>query len=120
MFLLNVGYKWNWASTLDELRGVVYLASGNDAQRMSRKSIPEYNRSMFDPQLYLSNLDAAVKFVRDLQVFLGSASLMCQSLIAVCRDAVSGRHECASMLLRIGRILCPLKISPFTTRVLIA
>ena len=59
MFLLNVGYKWNWASNLDEVRGVVYLASGNDAQRMSRKSIPEYNRSMFDPQLYLSGLDAS-------------------------------------------------------------
>tara|TARA_R110002167_G_scaffold148524_2_gene341494 strand:- start:1051 stop:2328 length:1278 start_codon:yes stop_codon:yes gene_type:complete len=59
MFMLNVGYKWNWASNLDDLRGVIYLASGNDYARMSRKRIPEYSRSLFDPQLYLSELDVS-------------------------------------------------------------
>lgn len=59
MFLLNVGYKWSCASNLDGLGGVIYLATGNDYQRMSRKSTPDYNRSLFDPQLYLAGLDVS-------------------------------------------------------------
>ena len=58
MFMLNLGYKWTWATNLDEIRNVVYLACGNDYQRMTRSAMGEFHRVLFDPQLYLAGLDA--------------------------------------------------------------
>jgi len=58
MFLLNVGHRWNLATDMDEVRGLVFLPSGNDSGRMVRSaSLPECQRLLFDPQLYLTGLD---------------------------------------------------------------
>jgi hypothetical protein len=53
MFLLNLGYKWNMA---DEARGAVLLPSGNSSERILRSKLPEFQRILFDPQVYLSGL----------------------------------------------------------------
>ncbi len=58
MYLLNVGWKWNFTSSLDDLRGVVVLAAYNSSARTKRNGRPEVRRVLFDPQLYLAGLDA--------------------------------------------------------------
>jgi hypothetical protein len=59
MFLLNLGHRWSLTSALEERQGgVVYLASGNNRERLRRKSLPEVRKVLFDPQLYLAGLDA--------------------------------------------------------------
>jgi hypothetical protein len=57
VFLLNVGSKWTLASEMDEVRGAVFLASGNSHARFTRRTGPELGRVLIDPQLYLSGLD---------------------------------------------------------------
>ncbi|MHC4551020.1 MAG: hypothetical protein ACYTEZ_19900 [Planctomycetota bacterium] len=58
MFLLNLGHRWSLTGALEEHQGVVYLASGNNRERLRRKSLPEFRKVLFDPQLYLAGLDA--------------------------------------------------------------
>lgn len=58
MYLLNVGYRWKLATSLDDLDGVVILPSGNDSERLLRSKQHEFKRMLFDPQLYLAELDA--------------------------------------------------------------
>lgn len=58
MFLLNVGYKWNHLSSVEQLQGAVFLASGNSHERLSRSGVSEHQRILFDPQMYLAGLDA--------------------------------------------------------------
>lgn len=59
MFLLNVGYRWNLASSVDEVNGVLYLPTGNTGERLSRAAVAEFQRLFFDPQLYLATLNAS-------------------------------------------------------------
>lgn len=59
MYLLNVGWKWNLTSSLDDLRGVVVLPAYNSAARITRNARPEVRRVLFDPQLYLADLDVS-------------------------------------------------------------
>lgn len=58
MFFLNLGSRWT-LSTVDGLTGAIYLAEGNDRVRLSRPVPREFDRLLFDPQLYLMGLDAA-------------------------------------------------------------
>lgn len=57
MFFLNLGYRWNLAADVENLRGGVFLPSGTDAIGMHRRSLPEFRRVLFDPQLYLAGLN---------------------------------------------------------------
>jgi len=59
MFLMNLGYFWSHVGVIDQLHGLVFLPSFNDRARLSRASAPECARLLFDPQMYLSELDAA-------------------------------------------------------------
>jgi hypothetical protein len=59
MFLVKLGYKWNIASEVDGVQGVVFLATGSTSQRLTRATPPEWQRVLFDPQLYLAGLEAA-------------------------------------------------------------
>lgn len=58
MFLLNVGHQWNLASQVNNVAGVIFLPSGNTSERLTRADVPEFQRVLFDPQLYLSGLDS--------------------------------------------------------------
>src|SRR5689334_10166160 len=58
MFLLNLGSKWSLAD-VDGIDGAVILAEGNDRPKMERPVPREFNRLLFDPQLYLAGLDVA-------------------------------------------------------------
>lgn len=55
MFVLNEGYQW-FSSNLTNLEGAIYLASGNDAERMRRSPHGNFTWKLFDPQLYLAGL----------------------------------------------------------------
>src|SRR4051812_32911732 len=57
MFLVNLGSKWPLAN-VNGVEGAVFLAEGNDRLKMSRP-VQEFERLLFDPQLYLARLDAA-------------------------------------------------------------
>jgi hypothetical protein len=57
MFLLNVGYRWNLAADLSEVQATIYLAAGSIGERLRRQALPEKQRLLFDPQLYLAGLD---------------------------------------------------------------
>ena len=57
MFALNEGYQWKSANYGDALHGVVYLAASNHLERMRRKPLGDFAWQLFDPQLYLANLD---------------------------------------------------------------
>lgn len=58
MFSLNLAYQWTHAGEIDDLNGYVLLPSGNDHARLTRNPPPENSRLIFDPQLYLAELDA--------------------------------------------------------------
>jgi hypothetical protein len=55
MFALNEGYQW-FSTNFTNLEGVVYLAAGNDAERMRRSPQANFTWKLFDPQLYLAGL----------------------------------------------------------------
>lgn len=55
MFYLNLGYRWNHI-TLDRLEAAILLPSGSSIEKMTR-SRPEIRNLLFDPQLYLAELD---------------------------------------------------------------
>lgn len=55
MFALNEGFKW-FSTSFTNLEGAVYLASGNDAERMRRSPQANFTWKIFDPQLYLAGL----------------------------------------------------------------
>lgn len=57
MFLLNVGSRWNLATDVEEVRGAIFLASGNSHVQFTRKAGPELGRVLIDPQLYLAGLN---------------------------------------------------------------
>jgi hypothetical protein len=57
MFFLNVGYRWDLATSVDEVRGGVFLASGNNTLRFGRVARPELKHVLLDPQVYLAGLD---------------------------------------------------------------
>ncbi|MBW1932801.1 MAG: hypothetical protein JRI56_07270 [Deltaproteobacteria bacterium] len=58
MFLLNIGYYWNFPSSLDGLQGAVLLAVYNLSIRVDRERRSlDLRRFLMDPQLYLSTLD---------------------------------------------------------------
>jgi hypothetical protein len=59
MFFLNLGSRWT-LSTVEGVTGAIYLAEGNDQVRLSRPVPREFDRLLFDPQLYLQGLDAAL------------------------------------------------------------
>jgi len=59
MFLLNVGYGWKVATTLDAVNGAVFLPCSNSSARLLRAPQPEFHRVLLDPQLYLAGLDAS-------------------------------------------------------------
>ena len=55
MFFLNRGYKWMYG---EQVQGVALLASANGYEKLIRRTHPDCQRLLFDPQLYLSSLDA--------------------------------------------------------------
>lgn len=55
MFALNEGYQW-FATNFPNLGGAIYLAQGNDAERMRRSPHGNFAWKLFDPQLYLAGL----------------------------------------------------------------
>jgi hypothetical protein len=57
MFLLNLGSKWPLAN-VHGVNAAVFLAEGNDRSKMSRPVPRDFERLLFDPQLYLAGLDA--------------------------------------------------------------
>jgi hypothetical protein len=59
MFFLNVGYRRHLTAAEERLDGALYVASGNDLLRLSGGQRSEHGAMLFDPQLYLSTLDAA-------------------------------------------------------------
>jgi hypothetical protein len=58
MFALNLGYRWNLASTTAGIHDVIYLPQGNSRPRLQRAPRTEAQGVLFDPQLYLAGLDA--------------------------------------------------------------
>lgn len=56
MFFQNVGYRWPVLTDDTTGKGLLFLPSGNDRLRFN-DSLPDSQR-LFDPQLYLSTLDA--------------------------------------------------------------
>src|SRR5579863_3782905 len=58
MFALNLGYRWNFASTTAGIHDVIYLPQGNSRPRLLRAPRGEAQGVLFDPQLYLAGLDA--------------------------------------------------------------
>ena len=59
MFALNEGWQWKAAEFSENLNGVVYLATGNNAEKMRRRPLGDFAWQLFDPQLYLAGLDGA-------------------------------------------------------------
>ena len=55
MFALNEGYQW-FSTNFTTLQGAIYLAAGNDVERMRRSPQGNFTWKMFDPQLYLAGL----------------------------------------------------------------
>lgn len=55
MFLLNLGYRW---TLNDEVRGAVFLPTGNSCAKILRAPLPDLKRVILDPQLYLAGLNA--------------------------------------------------------------
>lgn len=55
MFALNEGYQW-FSTNVTNLEGAVYLAAGNDTERMRRSPQANFSWKLFDPQLYLAGL----------------------------------------------------------------
>lgn len=55
MFALNEGYNW-FSTNAANLEGVIYLAQGNDRERMRRSPQASVTKKLFDPQLYLAGL----------------------------------------------------------------
>jgi len=58
MFALNEGYQW-FSTNFTNLQGAVYLAAGNDAERMRRSPQANFTWKIFDPQLYLAGLSGS-------------------------------------------------------------
>ncbi len=59
MFLLNVGYKWNFAREFDNCHGIVILPSYNHSERLKNAGNVDFQRVLLDPQVYLAQLDEA-------------------------------------------------------------
>jgi hypothetical protein len=57
VFLLNLEHRWNLATSVDALNGALFLPSGNSSAKLTRARTPEFQRLLFDPQIYLSGLD---------------------------------------------------------------
>lgn len=58
MFALNLGYKWNLASAVSAVENVLFLPQGNSRFRLEPAPRLEARSVLFDPQLYLSGLNA--------------------------------------------------------------
>jgi hypothetical protein len=58
MFLLNLGYRWNLPSALNNLEGVIVLPSHNNSARVLREPPGhDLRRVLFDPQIYMSTIN---------------------------------------------------------------
>lgn len=55
MFALNEGFQWG-STNFPNLEGAIYLAQGNDVERMRRSPHGNFAWKLFDPQLYLAGL----------------------------------------------------------------
>jgi len=59
MFMLNIAYKKTLLSSLDAVQGATILPCGNSFISLGNIPHLEAKRIMFDPQLYLSDLDVS-------------------------------------------------------------
>ncbi len=57
MFALNEGSKWGSPKYAESLYGVVYMPMSNHVVRMRRRPLGDVTWQLFDPQLYLGELD---------------------------------------------------------------
>ena len=57
MFMLNIGHRKGLLSSLDIVQGATILPSGNNYISLANRPPLEAKRIMFDPQLYLSDLE---------------------------------------------------------------
>lgn len=59
MFYLNISHNWKFGSTMEDVDNAILLPSGICRLRLLRTPRLELQRVLFDPQLYLSNLDSS-------------------------------------------------------------